>query len=39
MWTAVPSQAGIAGSGGVDTLTDPSPSGTTRFYRVGVQLP
>ena len=39
VWTAVPSQSGIAGSGGVDTLTDPSPTGSQRFYRVGVEIP
>ena len=39
IWTAVPSQTGITGSGGVDTLADPSPTGTQRFYRVGVQVP
>jgi hypothetical protein len=35
----IPTQTDILGSGGVDTLTDPSPTGTQRFYRVGVSLP
>ena len=38
-WTNVPSQTGIPGSGGVDTLTDPSPSDAQRSYRVGVSTP
>ena len=38
-WTALPSQTDITGSGGVDALTDPSPTGSARFYRVGVQSP
>jgi hypothetical protein len=38
-WMNIPTQTDILGSGGVDTLTDPSPTGTQRFYRVGVSLP
>jgi PKD repeat protein len=38
-WTPVPSQIDVPGSGGVDSLTDPSPSGAQQFYRVGVRLP
>ena len=38
-WMNIPTQTDIPGSGGVDTLTDPSPTGTQRFYRVGVSLP
>ena len=38
-WTEVASQSAITGNGGVDTLTDPAPTGSPRFYRVGVQLP
>jgi hypothetical protein len=38
-WSSVPSQTGISGSGGMDALTDPSPTGPQRFYRIGVGLP
>lgn len=38
-WTNIPSQTGIPGSGGVDTLTDPSPTDGQRSYRVGVSMP
>ena len=38
IWTPISTQIGIVGSGGVDSLTDPSPSGTQRFYRVEVQF-
>jgi PKD repeat protein len=38
-WTPVPSQSDIRGSGGVDALTDPSPAGQARFYRVEVKIP
>ena len=38
-WTNIPSQTGIPGSGGVDALTDAAPTGTQRFYRIGVSLP
>ena len=38
-WTNIPSQTGIPGSGGVDTLTDPSPTDTQRSYRIGVSTP
>ena len=38
-WTAVPTQTDILGDGGVDALTDPSPGGTHRFYRVGARVP
>lgn len=38
-WTAIPSQTGITGSGGIDFLTDSSPQVAQRFYRVGVQIP
>ena len=37
-WTNIPTQTDISGSGGVDTLTDPSPTDTQRFYRLGVNL-
>ena len=39
MWTNIPSQTDIPGSGGMDKLTDPSPAGAQRFYRIGVHLP
>jgi len=38
-WTNIPSQADVRGSGGLDTLTDPSPSSGQRFYRIGVRVP
>ena len=38
-WAPVPGQTHIAGSGGVDSLTDPAPTGERLFYRVGVQVP
>ena len=38
-WTNVPSQTGISGGDGVGVLTDPSPAGTHRYYRIGVSLP
>jgi hypothetical protein len=38
-WTNIPSQTGIPGSGGLDALTDPAPTGDQRFYRIGVSLP
>lgn len=39
LWTAIPSQTNIPGSGGTDALSDPSPTGIERFYRVGVKPP
>jgi hypothetical protein len=38
-WTNMPPRTDLPGSGGVDTLTDPSPTGEQRFYRIGVRLP
>jgi PKD repeat protein len=38
-WINIPSQTAIPGSGGVDQLTDPSPSGSQRFYLISVQMP
>lgn len=38
-WTNVPTQTAVAGSGGVDKLTDPRPSPEQRLYRIGVQAP
>ena len=38
VWTPVPGQADIPGTGAPHTLTDPAP-GSSRFYRVGVSLP
>ncbi len=38
-WISVPLQTDVPGSGAVDTLTDPSPTDTQRFYRLGVSLP
>jgi PKD repeat protein len=38
-WLAVPTQSRVSGSGGIDSLADPSPQGPRRFYRVGAQLP
>ena len=39
VWTSIPAQTDIPGSGALDGLTDPSPSGAQRFYRVEVRLP
>jgi len=38
-WTNIPAQTEISGSGALDELTDPSPSGAQRFYKVEVRLP
>jgi PKD repeat protein len=38
-WMNFASQTAILGSGGMDRLTDLSPSTARRFYQVGVQLP
>ncbi len=38
-WSNIASQTDIPGSGGVEALTDPSPSGGQGFYRLGVRLP
>lgn len=38
-WTNILSQTDIPGSGGVDVLTDPTPTTAQRFYRIGVALP
>jgi hypothetical protein len=37
--TNIPSQTDIPGSGGLDSLADPSPTGERLFYRIGVQVP
>jgi PKD repeat protein len=34
VWTPVPSQTGAPGSGGLDSLADPSPKTSARFYIV-----
>ena len=39
VWTNIPSQTDIPGSGGVDSLTDPSSKGAQRYYRFGVRVP
>ena len=39
VWTNLLSQTDIPGSGGVDTLTDPTPADAQRFYRIGVRVP
>ncbi len=39
VWTNIPSQTDVPGSGGRDALADPSPSDRQRFYRIGVHLP
>ena len=39
VWTNIPSQTDIPGNGGMEALTDPSPAGAQRFYRIGVRLP
>ena len=39
VWTNIPSQTDIPGSGGVDALADSPPTGTQRLYRIGVHLP
>ena len=38
-WTNLATQTAIPGSGRVDALSDPAPTGKQRFYRVGVRLP
>jgi hypothetical protein len=38
VWTNIPSQTGVPGSGGMDTLTDPASTDIQRFYRLGVSL-
>ncbi len=38
-WVPVPGKINITGSGGVDALADPSPTGERRIYRIGVQVP
>jgi len=38
-WGNVGSQTDIPGTGGIQTLTDPNPSGQERFYRIHVKLP
>ncbi|MEI7732819.1 MAG: hypothetical protein WCO56_24825 [Verrucomicrobiota bacterium] len=38
-WTNVPLQTNLTGNGGTMTLTDPSPSGQVRAYRVTVRMP
>ena len=38
VWTNVPSQTDIPGSGGVDLLTDSLPTGESHLYRIGVRL-
>jgi len=38
VWTAVPSQIAILGSGGIDILTDLAPADAQSHYRVGAQL-
>ena len=39
VWTSIPPQTSIPGSGGVDRLTDPLPADSQRFYRIGARLP
>jgi PKD repeat protein len=39
VWSNVPSQTDIPGTGQVEALADPSPGGGSRFYRVGVRVP
>ena len=38
-WTNIPTQTDISGSGGMDTLADPSPADAERFYRLGARVP
>lgn len=38
-WTSIPTQTDVTGSGDVDTLTDPSPACSHRFYRLGMNSP
>lgn len=38
-WTSIPTQTDVTGNGGTKTLTDPAPTNTARFYRLGVRVP
>jgi hypothetical protein len=38
-WSNVSGQANVPGTGGLLTLTNPSPANLPMFFRVGVQLP
>ena len=39
LWTNIPSQTDLPGTGGVDALTDSSSTNTQRFYRISVRTP
>ncbi|HZJ13949.1 MAG TPA: right-handed parallel beta-helix repeat-containing protein [Chthoniobacteraceae bacterium] len=39
VWTPVPGQTNVPGTGGLDTLTDSSFASPREFYRVGVEVP
>ena len=39
VWTNIPSQSGVAGSGGMDALVESLPADSQRFYQIRVAVP